>query len=385
MKQEEFIIFLTGGSTGGHFFPLLFVAREIKRIAQEKNLNLRVFYLGSKPLNKELLENEDVKVYIIPEVKLRKYLSLKNFIDFVKFPFSFSLAFFYLFKYLPDLIFSKGGPGSLPVVLAGYILRIPIIIHESDSYPGITNRLSGFLAKKVYLAFEEASKFFSTKKVKVVGQPIDYYLIKEPAIIEDYQRYNLDPHRKIIFVLGGSQGSKFLNELIVHSLPQLLNLAQVIHQTGYENFKDTYNYALGILSTKSPDKIKDYHPYPFLPNEDVILLMKISDLIVSRAGASSIFEIAAVGKPSILIPIGEKIAGKHQLLNAEIYVNAGAAWFLDETNLKPNLLLVTVKKIFEDRHLREKMETSAKKFAKVESAEIIAQDSIDYILNKNKK
>lgn len=379
MVEEEIRICLTGGATGGHFFPLIYISREIKKIAAERKLPVKFFYLGSKPFDENLFKEEGILIYLLPQVKLRKYFSFQNFLDLLKFPFNFLLAFYYLFKLLPNIIFSKGGPGSLGVVLAGWLLRIPIIIHDSDSLPGLTNRISSFFAKKVFLAFEEASRYFPSEKVEVVGQPIDAYLIKEPVTLEDYKRYDLDPYRKVILVLGGSQGSQFLNELIVSILPEILNLAQVVHQTGSKHYNDIYAYAQGILKMKNPEKIKDYHLLPFIPNEEIIYLMKISDLIISRAGASSIFEIAAVGKPSILIPLEEKIAGKHQIRNAEIYSKAGACLILEEENAKPHLLLTTIKEIFQNQPLVEKLIQGAKRFSKIEAAKKIAEELITFV------
>jgi len=209
MNKEEIRICLTGGATGGHFFPLVFVSQEIKKIAEKENLNLKIFYLGTKPFKEEILKNEGINIYLLPEIKLRRYLSFKNLIDLLKIPYAFILAFYYLFKFMPNLIFSKGGPSSLIVIFAGWLLRIPIFIHDSDSIPGLTNKISSFFAKRIFLAFESAKKYFKEKKTIVVGQPISISAPKEKALFEDYQRFSLDPHKKIILVLGGSQGSKF--------------------------------------------------------------------------------------------------------------------------------------------------------------------------------
>ena len=379
MDKEEIRICLTGGASGGHFFPLIYVAREIKRIAQQQNLPLKIFYLGGQPFDIEFLKREGIEVYLLPQFKFRRYFSFQNFLDFLKFPFNFLLAFYYLFKFLPNLIFSKGGPGSLGVILAGWILRIPIFIHESDALPGLTNKISSFFAKKIFIAFEEAKKYFPEKKTKVVGQPINIYLINEPITLKDYERYNLDPYKKIVLVLGGSQGSQFLNELIISVLPNLLNFAQVVHQTGDKNFQDAYSYAIGLLKEKNPQKIENYHPYPFIPPDEIIILMKISDVIISRAGAGTIFEIAAVQKPSILIPIEKRIAGKHQILNAEIYAKTGSCYILKEENAKPHLLLTLIKEIFENQSLAERMIEGAKKFAKIDAALKIALELIEEI------
>jgi len=379
MDKEEIRICLTGGATGGHFFPLVFVTQEIKKIVEEKKINLKIFYLGTKPFREEILKNEGVDIYLLPEIKLRKYLNFKNFIDILKIPYAFILAFYYLFRFMPNLIFSKGGPSSLIVVFAGWLLRIPIFIHDSDSIPGLTNRISKYFAKKIFLAFESAKKYFSEKKTIVVGQPIDIDLIQEKTIIEDYQRFNLDPERKIILILGGSQGSKFLNELIVESLPQLLNLGQVVHQTGEKNYQDVYFYAKGVLLEKNPQKLKDYHPFPFLDHQDLIILMKLADLVIARAGSGTIFELASIGKPSILIPIEEKIAGFHQIINARIYDLAGACKILEEKNAKPHLLVSLAEDILTNEELINKIKESALKFAKIDASLKIAEEIINFV------
>jgi UDP-N-acetylglucosamine--N-acetylmuramyl-(pentapeptide) pyrophosphoryl-undecaprenol N-acetylglucosamine transferase len=280
---------------------------------------------------------------------------------------------------MPNLIFSKGGPSSLVVVFAGWLLRIPIFIHDSDSIPGLTNKISGFFARKIFLAFDSAKKYFKDKKTIVVGQPIDSNLIQEKIIPEDYQRFSLDPHKKIILVLGGSQGSKFLNELIVEALPQLLNLGQVVHQTGEKHYQDVYFYAKGVLLEKNPQKLKDYHPFPFLNHQDLIILMKLSDLIIARAGSGTIFELASLGKPSILIPIEEKVAGFHQVMNARIYDVAGACKVLEEKNAKPHLLVSLVEDILTNEELMNKMKESALKFAKIDASIKIAEEIINFV------
>jgi UDP-N-acetylglucosamine--N-acetylmuramyl-(pentapeptide) pyrophosphoryl-undecaprenol N-acetylglucosamine transferase len=379
MNKEEIRICLTGGATGGHFFPLVFVSQEIKKIAKKENLNIKIFYLGTKPFQEEILKNEGIDIYLLPEIKLRRYLSFKNLIDFFKIPYAFVLAFYHLFRLMPNLIFSKGGPSSVSVVFVGWLLRIPIFIHDSDSIPGLTNKISSFFAKKIFLAFDSAKKYFKEKKTIVVGQPIDINLIEEKIIPEDYQRFNLDPHQKIILVLGGSQGSKFLNELIVEALPQLLNLGQVVHQTGEKHYQDVYFYAKGVLLEKNPQKLKDYHLFPFLNHQDLIILMKLSDLVIARAGSGTIFELASLGKPSILIPLDEKVVGLHQVMNARIYDLAGACKVLEEKNAKPHLLVSLVEDILNNEELMNKMKESALKFAKIDASIKIAEEIINFV------
>jgi UDP-N-acetylglucosamine--N-acetylmuramyl-(pentapeptide) pyrophosphoryl-undecaprenol N-acetylglucosamine transferase len=375
--MEEIRICFTGGSTGGHFYPLLFTLRELKKIAQERNLNLKYFYVGVEPLERKTLEEEGVKIYVLPSFKIRRYFSLENFIDiFIKMPLAFLLSFIYIFKIMPDVLFSKGGTSAFPPVFVSWLFRIPILIHESDSIPGWTNMVSSRFATKVALAFEFAKKFFKNKEVLVVGQPIDERIIYTPISKEDYERFGLNPDEYTILILGGAQGSQFLNDLIVECLPELLKFSQVVHITGKKFFQETYSFALGKIRTSIPLREKSYKAFPFLKNEDLLILMKIADLVISRAGSGTIFEISALGKPSILIPLPEDVVGGHQKENAFIYSKTGAAYFLEEKNAKPHLLLFYIKEILTKEEIKEKMKEAALKFYKPGSAKKLAEELI---------
>lgn len=217
------------------------------------------------------------------------------------------------------------------------------------------------------------------KKTIVVGQPLDKDFLREEVLAEDYQRFGLDPDKKTILVLGGSQGSKFLNDLIAEALPQLLDFAQVIHQTGEKNYQDTYLYIKGILLEKNPEQLKNYHPFPFFDHDDLVILMKLADLIIARSGAGTIFEIAALGKPSILIPIEAEIAGWHQIINARIYGHYQAAKVFEEKDIKPHLLVSLVEDIFQNESLMKSMSEAAIKFAKIEASQKIAAEIINFL------
>lgn len=373
--SEEIRICFTGGATGGHFFPLLFTLRELKKIAQEKNLKLKFYYIGVEPLDKKTFEEEGVKIYILPSFKIRRYFSLENFIDiFLKAPIAFLLSFFYLFLIMPDVLFSKGGTSAFPPVFVAWLFKIPVLVHESDTIPGWTNKVSSKFSRKIALAFEEAKKFFQNKETLVIGQPIDERIIYSPILKEDYERFQLDPQEKLILVLGGAQGSQFLNELIIQSLPHLLKIAQVVHLTGKKFFQETYFLALKIIRQSIPLREKYYKIFPFLRNEDVLILMKMADLVIARAGAGTIFEIAALGKPSILIPLSEEVVGGHQKENALVYSKTGAAYFLEENNAKPHLLSFYAEQILTNSEISEKMKKAALNFYKPGSAQRLAEE-----------
>jgi UDP-N-acetylglucosamine--N-acetylmuramyl-(pentapeptide) pyrophosphoryl-undecaprenol N-acetylglucosamine transferase len=374
MGIEKIRICLTGGSTGGHLIPLILVTRFLKEKAKETRDEVEFFYLGPEPIKREILEKEGIKIYILPEIKLRKYFSLENFLDFLKSPFVFLKILWILFWRMPNVIFSKGGPTSFLVVLAGWFLRIPILIHESDSIPGLANKLSSRFATRIAVSFVETKKFFPEKKTAFTGHPVDTLIFSQPIFEEDYKRFKLNPEEKITVVLGGSQGSKFINDLILDSLDSLLKITQIVHITGEKNFAEVYETAKGLIMKKVPMREKNYHAYPFLNPEDLALLLKLSNLVISRAGAGSIFEIAMAGVPSILIPIRKEVAGDHQIKNAYIYSQHGACIVLEENNATPSLLLTSIRRIFENPEVENNMRKNAKSFAKPEALQLIGQE-----------
>ncbi len=356
------IILLTGGGTGGHIFPLAAVADELKKI---NYADIKVAYLGPKsPLNEEFL-NRDIPVYRIASSKLRRYFSFANFIDIPKFFFSIFQALFWLYFLMPDVVFSKGGPGAFAVVLAARFYFIPIIIHESDSVPGLTNRLSARFAKRIGLSFETAAAYLNPKKVFVSGNPIRAGLAGE-SVAGPAAKSNLgfNKDENLIFVWGGSQGAMRINNFIFDNLEVLLKRYQIFHQVGENNLEEAKSIA---------EYGGRYQSAGFLDTEKVREVLGAADVVVSRAGAGSIFEIAAFGKPTILIPL-EEAAGDHQKLNAYEYAKTGAAIVIEEANLKPNIVSSQIDNILKDKNKYAAMATAAKKFAQPKAAGIIAQE-----------
>jgi len=374
--MKELKVCLTGGATGGHLYPLVFVARELKKLANQNGLKLDLCYLGVKPIDPEILKEEGIKIYSLPQIKLRRYFDFQNLIDLIKLPFAFLTALIKMFFLMPDVLFSKGGPTSLLVVISAWIFRIPIIIHDSDSIPGLTNKLSARFAQKIALAFPSAQKYFPPSKTIVVGQPIDERILFTPIYESDYERFGLNPEEKIILILGGSQGSEFINDLTLNMLPEILKDGQVVHLTGKKFFKEYYFYAERKIERTAFNFKERYKCFPFLKNEDLLILMKMSHLIISRAGSSTIFEICALGKPSILIPLPEEIVGSHQKENAYALQAQGGCYVLEEPNAKPHIVLNLIQTILNDPELQERLSRSAANFYLPNSARKIAEQII---------
>jgi UDP-N-acetylglucosamine--N-acetylmuramyl-(pentapeptide) pyrophosphoryl-undecaprenol N-acetylglucosamine transferase len=370
-------IVFTGGGTGGHIFPIIAICRELRRIYPKKDL--RMVYLGPKDeFGKILLSQEGVKVKTIMAGKVRRYGSFGsfflNFIDiFFKIPFGFFQAFFYLFFSGPDLIFSKGGYGSVPTVLAGWFLGIPIFLHESDLSPGLSNRFLSKFTTEIFVSFPR-TEYFSQNKMILVGNPIRREIL-EGSKEKAKELFKLSGEKPVILILGGSQGAQRINDIILVILPEILKEFELIHQAGSKNFKQVKKEAEVI----APDELKKYyHLWPFLKEEELKQAYAVSDLIVGRAGSGTIFEIAALSKPSILIPLPEA-AQDHQLKNAYAFSRNGATMVIEEMNFRPGFFLERIKYLFSHPSEIEKMKNSAKEFSRARAAKIIASYLLEYL------
>src|SRR3989344_1899041 len=368
-------ILFTGGGTGGHVLPLVATTRELRRIYPKNDLD--IFYMGPKDdFGAILLSQEGIKIKTVLAGKIRRYFDFKSFLKnlldlFIKIPAGIILAFFKVFFLGPDMIFSKGGYGSLPVVLAGRLLWIPVFLHESDVKPGLANKFLSFFARKIFVSFPK-TQFFPPRKMVLTGNPIRRELM-EGTKEEARQLFGINPpaggEKPVILILGGSQGAQRINDKILEILPQLLRDFEIIHQIGEKNAGQIKAESKVVVSK---DLEISYHPIPFLKEEVLKQAYAICDLIVSRAGAGSIFEIAALGKPSILVPLPEA-AQNHQVENAYAYSQKGAAVVLEEPNFTPNFFLEKLKFIFSNPKELEKMSKAAKEFAKPDAAKTVAE------------
>lgn len=363
-------ILFTGGGTGGHFYPILAIIRELKRIAyEERILDLELFYMAPDGFGEKLLREENVYIINVPSGKLRRYFSFSNFIDIFKTAAGIIKATWIMFFIMPDVVFSKGGYGALPAVAATALLRIPLIIHESDAVPGKVNLFAAKYAKRIGIAFAEAQEYFPESKTALVGIPIRRRILggnREEA----KHNLNIFSELPVIGFMGSSQGSQNINGAVLGILKELTDEYEILHQTGENNFEDVKNEASIILEFAHKER---YHPYGFLNEDGMRDLYMASDIIISRASATSIFEIATWGKPSIIIPL-HTAAQNHQHKNAYEYAASGACVVLEEENLTPHILLAEIKKLFSHPEKLKNMGASAQRFARIDSTEIITKE-----------
>lgn len=363
-------IALTGGGSGGHFYPILAVAHELRAIAAaERIVDLRLYYFGSKPIHPELLAEDNIQYRAVAAGKIRSYSSFRNILDWFVTAFGILQAIGTMLVVMPDVVFAKGGYDSFPTLAAARLFRIPVVIHESDAVPGRVNRWAGKWAARVAVAYPAAGKFFPEGKVALTGIPIRSGILggtREQAA----QFFGVYSGRPVVFITGGSQGAKIINQAVVEILAKLLERFEIIHQVGEAHFEDLRFETAPLLKEGGGERY--YHMIASLTEEQMRGAYLLADIVVSRAG-STIFEIAAWGKPAIVIPLAIA-AQDHQRANAYAYAASGAAVVIEEANLTPSLLLHEITSVADHPERRAKMAEAAKAFARTDAAAVIAKE-----------
>lgn len=377
-------ILLTGGGTGGHFYPVIAIAEEINKIAKENRLlRPEIFYMSTEPYNEGLLFQNNIQFEQASAGKVRRKSSpfnvILNFFDLFRTGLGVMKALWRIFVIYPDVVFGKGGYASFPALMAARILRIPVVIHESDSIPGKVNAWAGKFARRIAVSYPEAVEFFDKERTAYTGNPIRKD-VEEALSVGAYDFFGFTEVVPTILILGGSQGSKFINETIMDSLPELVEKYQIIHQTGKNNesiIEETANVVL--LNSEHKER---YKSFAYLNVLNLRMAAGIANIIISRAG-STIFEIALWGKPSIIVPIPEPTS-HDQRSNAYAYARSGAAIVIEEKNLTSGVLLSEIERIMTSTFEKEKMSKSASAFARKDSAQLIAQEIIKIALEHEK-
>lgn len=374
-------IVFTGGGTGGHFYPLIAIAESLNDLCRERRLIApQLYFLAPEKLDEKALFENAITFVSIPAGKVRRYASLSNVTGFITTFIGTIKAVLTLFQIYPDVVVSKGGYGSVPTTMAARILRIPLIIHESDAKPGRANLLASKWAAKIAISFDSAADLFPAKvrsKIARTGIPIRRALTRVES--EGAREYlKLEPGVPTILVLGGSLGSKKINETIVAALPDLVSFANVIHQTGNANFEETQGIAKVTL--EGNEHAGRYHPFNYLAAISLQRAAGVADIVVSRAGSTTIAEISVWKKPSIIIPISEAVS-HDQRSNAFAYARTGAALVLEEANLTPHLLASEIRRIVTDKALAAKMSEHAAGFSDADAANILAEEVVSIALS----
>ena len=369
-------ILFTGGGSGGHFYPIIAVAEELNNLVKEKKLlGLELFYMSHTPYNAGILFEHGITYKKNTAGKIRRYFSILNFLDLFKTGWGIVVSVLKVYRLYPDVVFSKGGYASFPVLFAARLLRIPVVIHESDTVPGKVNKWAGKFAARVALSYKEAAKFFPSEKVALTSQPVRAE-IAAPLTDGAREFLKIETDTPVVLILGGSLGAERINETIYEGLKSMIEKYVVIHQTGKNNFLEAKSTAAAVLFDSQHKE--RYKPFDYLNALAMRMAAGVSSIVVSRAG-SAIFEIAAWGTPSIIVPISDS-NGDHQRQNAFAYARTGACEVIEEANLKPNILLSEIDRLMANAEMQEKMRAAAKAFYKPNAARLVAEEVLKIAL-----
>lgn len=342
-------IVLTGGGTAGHVTP------NIALLPKLQKLGYQVDYIGSYDgIEKRLIESYKIPYYGISSGKLRRYFDVKNFTDPFKVLKGYGQAVRILKKLRPNIVFSKGGFVSVPVVLAAKHCKIPVIIHESDMTPGLANKLAIPSATRVCCNFPETLQYLPDGKAVLTGSPIRSELMQGDRA-EALRFCGFSAGKPVMLVIGGSIGSVFINQVVREALPELLKRYQIIHLCGKDNLDEGLNQPPGYAQYEYiKDELKD--------------LFALADVVVSRAGANAICELLALHKPNILIPLSAAASRGDQILNARSFEKQGFSYVMEEEKLTKESLIEAVDKVYNER---ESYQRAMEKSSQMDSVDTI--------------
>jgi UDP-N-acetylglucosamine--N-acetylmuramyl-(pentapeptide) pyrophosphoryl-undecaprenol N-acetylglucosamine transferase len=354
------------------------VAEAINDEVRERHLiEPKLYYAAPDPYDREVLLANNITWVSASAGKRRNYFSLLNFVDYFKTAWGIAGAVMNIFFVYPDVVFSTGGYASFPTLFAARLFRIPVVILQADVDPGRVNKWAAKFAVKVAVAFAEGAQYFPKEKVAHTGNPVRKAALV-PAREGAREFLHLKSGLPVLLVTGGSQGSQTINDAVIDALPKLLEEYQVVHQTGRANYEDV----AGRSRVAVPDSatLERYKPFDYFNDLATRMAAGAASLVISRAGAGNIFEVASWGLPAILVPIPEPIS-HDQTRNAFAYARAGGASVIEQNNLTPGLLVAEIHRILGDEQIRHAMQNAARGFARPDAAKLIANALLDIALS----
>ncbi len=372
---------LTGGGTGGHFYPLIAVVEGIEEICEEKKLiEPQYVYFGPEPFDAALLPEHDIEYEKTGGATIRKD-GKPSGTGMIKTFFGIFRTFPKVFSHYPDVIFSTGSYAAFPTLFAARLLKIPVVIYDADAKPGRVSLWSAPFARWIAVAHPDAANGFPTKyrdKIARIGHPIRkeiQYVAREGG----HEFLKLDPSVPTIFVMGGSRGARALNEVLLDALPELVKRYNIVHQTGTSMQEEVAGIA--SVSMRHTQYEHRYRVFGLLNALALKMTAGVTSLVIARAGSGTIFEIAAWGIPAILVPIPLDVS-HDQTENAFSYARAGGAIVIEQQNLTPHLLIAEIDRLMQDDAARTRMSEQAKAFSRPlaghKLAEILLETALEH-------
>ena len=366
-------VLVSGGGTGGHIYPALAVAMQLREEYQAE-----ILFLGSDDgLETEIVPAAGFRLATIKAGKLRRYISWETITGVMRVPVGMVEAINLVGQFRPGVAFTSGGYVAVPAGLAARFERVPLLMHQQDVPPNLSNRLVAPLATRISVAFADSLTYFPARKTLQLGNPLRQAMldVRQTPPPEARQALGFERQEPLLLVTGGSQGARHLNQTVGKALPDLLAHCQVLQISGNALYNETRELCESALAAQDEVVRRRYRLVAYL-NEEMPLALQAADLVLCRSGASTLSELAALGKPSILVPLPPAIGSSPQEANAEMFGRNQAARVMKDGDLKPQVLVENVTSILASSTLLEAMSNAASSFAKPQATQEIAAEIV---------
>jgi UDP-N-acetylglucosamine--N-acetylmuramyl-(pentapeptide) pyrophosphoryl-undecaprenol N-acetylglucosamine transferase len=366
-------VLVSGGGTGGHIYPALAIATQLREKYQAE-----ILFLGSDDgLETEIVPAAGFRLATVKAGKLRRYVSWQTITGVMRVPMGMIQAINIVREFRPQAVFTSGGYVAVPTGLAARLNRAPLLMHQQDVPPNLSNKLVAPLATRISVAFADSLAYFPARKTLRLGNPIRQAMLDVCQTLPQEARLKLgfEEQKPLLLVTGGSQGARHLNQIVSEALPDLLAHCQVLHISGKGLYDETRKLSNTLLTQLEDTVRKRYRLEAYL-NEDMPLALQAADLVLCRSGASTLSELAVLGKPSILIPLPPAIGSSPQEANAEMFGRKAAAEIIKDRDLNPRVLVEHVKFILSSSTRLEAMAKAARSFAKPQATQEITAELV---------
>ncbi len=363
-------VLISGGGTGGHIYPALAVAQQL-----QQQYNADILYLGSDDgLETRLVPAAGLYLKTVQAGKLQRFLSWRTVAGVARVPVGMAQATGIVRAFRPDVAFTSGGYVAVPAGLAARLNGVPLLMHQQDVPPNLSNKLLAPLATRISVAFADSLRYFPAQKTVQLGNPIRQAIldIRDVSLQQARTELGFIPHIPLVLVTGGSQGARHLNQMVCHALPELLKQCQVLHISGSNLFHETQNLAEQTLTGIENEMRQRYRLEPYM-DEEMPSALQAADLVLCRSGASVLSELAVLGKPSILVPLPPAIGGSPQEANAAMFQREQAAEVILNNLLKPELMIERITYILSQQGCLQAMSKAASTLAKPNATQEIVE------------
>jgi UDP-N-acetylglucosamine--N-acetylmuramyl-(pentapeptide) pyrophosphoryl-undecaprenol N-acetylglucosamine transferase len=363
-------ILISGGGTGGHIYPALSVATRLR-----DTYNADILYLGSDDgLETELIPAAGLRFAHIKAGKLQRFVSWSTLKGIARVPVGMAQAMGIVRNFHADVAFTSGGYVAVPAGLAARMNGVPLLMHQQDVPPNLSNRLIAPFATRISVAFADSLRYFPAHKTLQLGNPVRQAVldVRRKSPQDARLALGLAPDVPLLLLTGGSQGARYLNQTLCHALPELLPYCQVLQISGKNLFEETQELSNSVLKDVPADIRERYRLVPYMDSE-MPMALQAAEIVVCRAGAATLSELAVLGKPSILIPLPPALGASPQEINAAMFEHWQAAEVIQNNMLKPALLVERIKTTISDHAKLNAMAGAARSLAKPDASQEIVE------------